>query len=153
MSLGGFLSHLWGQIKGVFDKIAPDVKDAIHWAVVVTDTIKKFEDSGTADILEKIVGGVPAAINEKIRAALPDILVKLKLADKCANLTDTQQIVKCAVDALQSVEGDFKSAFLHDISIIIAQVASDGKLSWSDGVFALEWYYKHKYQQEQTGNA
>jgi ferric iron reductase protein FhuF len=44
---------------------------------------------------------------------------------------------------LQGLDGDIKSAFLHNISILVAQVAADGKLTWSDGVYILEWYYQN----------
>jgi hypothetical protein len=43
-------------------------------------------------------------------------------------------------------DGDIKSAFLHNLSILVAQVAADGKLSWGDGVYILEWYYQHEYK-------
>ena len=89
-------------------------------------------------------------IKARLRANLPKILTELKLADKCAGLTDTSAIVKCAIDTLQQTEGDFKSAFLHDLSILVAQVASDGKLDWKDGTYILQWYYTHKFKNEGT---
>jgi hypothetical protein len=30
--------------------------------------------------------------------------------------------------------------------VLVAQVAADGKLTWSDGVYLLQWYYDHEYQ-------
>jgi hypothetical protein len=51
-----------------------------------------------------------------------------------------------AVKVLQGLDGDIKSAFLHNLSILVAKIAADGKLSWSDGVYVLEWYYQHEYK-------
>jgi hypothetical protein len=50
------------------------------------------------------------------------------------------------VAVLQGLSGDIKSSFLHNLSIFVAQVAADGKLSWSDGVLILEWYYQNEYK-------
>jgi hypothetical protein len=47
---------------------------------------------------------------------------------------------------LQGLDGDIKSGFLHNLSILLAQVAADGKLTWSDGVYVLQWYYQHEYK-------
>jgi len=44
---------------------------------------------------------------------------------------------------LQGLDGDIQSAFLHNLSILVAQVAADGQLTWSDGVYLLEWYYQN----------
>jgi hypothetical protein len=116
---------------------------------VVTENVKKFVDSPGADILTAIIPTeVDDVIKARLRANLPKILTELKLADKCGQLTDPSEIVKCAVQTLQQIEGDFKSAFLHDLSILIAQVASDGKLDWKDGTYILQWYYTHKFKNE-----
>jgi uncharacterized protein len=68
------------------------------------------------------------------------------LADDCQNITDPAQLTTCAIKALQSLDGNIKSSFLHAISILVAEVAADGQLTWSDGVYLLEWYYQHKYK-------
>jgi hypothetical protein len=47
---------------------------------------------------------------------------------------------------LQALDGDISSSFLHSLSVLVAEVASDGKLTWSDGVYLLEWYYQHEYK-------
>jgi hypothetical protein len=47
---------------------------------------------------------------------------------------------------LQNLDGEIKSAFLHNLSVLISQLAADGKLSWSDGVCIVEWYYQQQYK-------
>jgi hypothetical protein len=150
MSLQSYLTKIWGEIKALFDGIPAELKTAIHIGVVVTENIKNFVDSPAADILTAIIpGDIDDEIKNWLRAKLPSILTELKLADSCSVLTDPAEITACAVKVLQGLDGDIKSAFLHNLSILISQVAADGKLTWSDGVFILEWYYQHEYQGSQ----
>lgn len=147
MSLKSFLSKIWAEVKSLFNSIPAELKTAIHIGVALTENIKTFVDSPSADILTAIIpGNLDDELKTLLRAKLPGILTELKLADSCGNLTDPLQITACAVKVLQSLDGDVKSAFLHSLSILVAETAADGKLSWSDGVYVLEWYYQHEYQ-------
>lgn len=146
MSLQSFLSKIWGQIKALFDGIPADVKTAIHIGVTITQNIKNFVDSPVADVLTTIIpGDIDDEIKNWLRAKLPSILTELKLADSCSGLTDPSAITACAIKVLQGLDGDVKSAFLHNLSILISQVAADGKLTWGDGVYILQWYYEHEF--------
>jgi hypothetical protein len=147
MSLKTFITKIWGDIKALFEAIPVEMQNAVHIGVVVTENIKNFVDSPAADILTAIIpGDLDDEIKNWLRAKLPVILTELRLADSCGNLTDPQQITACAVKVLQCLDGDVKSAFLHSLSIFVAQTVSGGKLTWSDGVTILEWYYKNEYK-------
>lgn len=147
MSLKSFLSKIWTSIKSLFDGLPAEFKTAINIGVVITDNIKKFVDSPAADVLTLLIpGDIDDKIKDLLRAKLPVILTELKLADSCAGLTDPNEITACAIKVLQGLTGDIQSAFFHNLSILVAQVAADGKLSWSDGVYILEWYYQHQYE-------
>ena len=144
MSITTFLTKIWAGIKNLFDGFPSELKTAVHIGVIVTEAIKTFVDSPEADILTAIIpGNIDDDIKNLLRARLPIILTELKLADSCSNLTDPAQIIACAIKVLNGLDGDIKSAFLHNLSILIAQIASDGKLTWSDGVYILEWYYQN----------
>jgi hypothetical protein len=137
MSLTTFLSNIWAEVKGLFNNISPELKTAIHIGVIVTENIKSFVDSPAADILTAIIpGDLDNELITLLRAKLPEILTELK----------PSAITACAVKVLQGLSGDVSSAFLHSLSILVAQVAADGKLTWSDGVYLLEWYYQHEYK-------
>jgi hypothetical protein len=147
MSLQSFLTKIWTEIKSLFSGISPELQAAIHIGVIVTQNIKNFVDSPTADVLTAIIpGDIDDEIKNWLRAKLPEILTELKLADSCSELTDPAAITACAIKVLQGIDGDAQSAFLHNLSILVAEVAADGKLTWSDGVYLLEWYYKNEYQ-------
>jgi hypothetical protein len=147
MSLQSFLTKIWNQIKALFDGIPAELKTAIRIGVEVTENIKTFVDSPAADILTAIIpGDIDDEVKNWLRAKLPIILTELKLADSCGQLTDPAEITACAVRVLQSLDKNTQSAFLHSLSILVAQVASDGKLTWSDGVYILQWYYEHEFK-------
>jgi hypothetical protein len=147
MSLKNFIAKIWAGIKTLFDNIPAEMKTAIHIGVTVTENLKSFVDSPAADILTAIIPGeIDDQLKNILRAKLPEILTELKLTDSCAGLTDPQQITVCAIKVLQGLTGDVRSAFLHSLSIMISQIASDGKLSWGDGVTILEWYYQNEYK-------
>lgn len=143
MSLTSFLSKIWEGIKHIFEGMPAELKTAVHIGVMVTENIKNFVESPVADVLTTLIPGtIDDTIRGYLREKLPHLLVELKLADSCSGLTDPNEITACAIKVLQSLDGDIKSAFLHNLSVLVAQVASDGKLSWSDGVYILEWYYQ-----------
>ncbi|MBS1532896.1 MAG: hypothetical protein JSU01_21510 [Bacteroidetes bacterium] len=147
MSLQSFLAKIWAEIKSLFQGIPAELKTAIHIGVVVTENIKNFVDSPAADVLTAIIpGDIDDEIKNWLRAKLPAILTELKLADSCASLTDPAAIMACAVKVLQGLDADVQSPFFHSLSVLVAQVAADGKLTWSDGVYLLQWYYDHEYQ-------
>ena len=147
MSLTSLLTKIWDEIKSLFEGIPAELKTAIHIGVIVTENIKNFVDSPAADILTAIIPGeIDDEIKNLLRAKLPAILTELKLADSCGSLTDPEAITECAVKVLQGLDGDIKSAFLHNLSVLVAQIAAKGKLTWSDGVYLLEWFYKNEFQ-------
>lgn len=150
MSLKSVLAKIINHIESIFDKIRPDLKRAIHVAVNLVENIKGFVDSPAADVLTAIIpGDLDDKIKKKLREELPKILIRLKLAENCSFYsggTNYNEIVKCAIKTIQSMDGDIKSAYLHNISILIAQIAADGRLTWSDGVYFLQWYYERKYK-------
>ena len=147
MSLKFFIRQIWNEIKSLFENFPDDMNAAVHLGVLVTENIKTFVDSPAADILTTIIpGDLDDELKNLLRAKLPEILTELKLADSCSGITDPQQITTCAIKVLQGLGGNFKSAFLHNLSIFIAQIAAKGSLKWSEGVSILEWYYKNEFK-------
>ena len=147
MNITTFITKIWGQIKQLFDGAPAEIKTAIHIGVMVTENIKAFADSPYADVLTSLIpGDIDDQVKQLLKAKLPAILTELKLADSCSGLTDPQEVTKCAIKVLQGLDANIKSAFLHNLSIFIAQVAAGGKLTWGDGVMILEWYYQNEYK-------
>lgn len=139
-SIGEFFSRLWHGL-------LPELKAAIHVGVTITNAIKTFDANNPEilDIISHILpGDLPKEIIAKMRVELPKICVELRLVDATLGLTDPNEIVKAAVKTIQQLSGDYKSAFLNSFSIIVAQVAADGKLDWNDAAYLLKWYYDNQ---------
>lgn len=149
MSLGSFLSKIWDHLKQLFGALPKELKNAINIGVTVVEAIKVAIDSPVVDVLTAIIpGDIDDRIKEWLRAQIPNILVEMRLASDCSGLTDPNEITACGLKVLSGLGVDAKSAFYHNLSILIAQIAADGKLTWSDGVYLLEWYYQHKDEPE-----
>jgi hypothetical protein len=147
MSLKSLLKKILNSIKKLFTDIPAELKSAIHIGVVIAENVKLFIDSPAADVLTAIIpGSIDDKIKDLLRSKLPLILSELKLVDNCVGITDPVQLTRCGINAIQNLNGDIKSAFLHNLSILIAKATADDQLSWSDGVYLLEWYYQHKYK-------
>jgi hypothetical protein len=147
MSVISFLKKIWASIARLWQGLPAEMKSAVKIGVLVTENIKYFIDSPAGDILTALI---PTNIDDKIkdllRAKLPVILGDLRLIDATIGLTDPNEIAATAIKVLQSLNGDISNAFYHNLSILIAQVASDGKLTWSDGVYILEYFYQKQYR-------
>jgi len=132
-------------IKDLFNKIPIELKQALHAGIVIAEGLNKFIDSGVADVLVKIIPGEwDDKLKDKIKEGLPKILIDLKLAEACANESDPNKIVLCAINTIQeATNGNVKSAWLHSLSILIGDLVSDGDLSWKDGAKIGEWYFEH----------
>ena len=85
---------------------------------------------------------------EKVRGLLPKILLELKLVEKCASKETTEEIIACAVSELRLSSDRAKDAFFHSISALLLKDLADGKLSWSECVELVEYYYKNQHKQE-----
>ncbi|OKS84834.1 hypothetical protein [Mucilaginibacter polytrichastri] len=150
MSISSFLSKIWAEVKDLFSKLPSEVKLAASVAVTITDNIKKFVDSPAADILTAII---PGDLDDKIKAwlhlQLPNILTGLRLVEALSTSKDSNEITSAAIKIVQAMDGDIQSAFLHDLGVLIAQEvakAQNETLSWSDGIYIIEWYYQHKFK-------
>jgi hypothetical protein len=147
MKLTNWLKKIWKSIKSLFNRISPDIKEAIHLGVVVTENMKIFVDSPAADILTVLIpGDTDDKIKVALRSALPALLLQLKLADNCMGASTAAEITTCAVKTLQSLADNVKSALLHNLAVMIAEVAADGKLSWKEGASVMEWYYQQNFK-------
>lgn len=148
MSLKSFVSKIVSTVASLFGALPAELKLAAQVGVTITQTVKSFVDSPAADVITALIpGDIDDKIKTWLRVALPTILTDLKLVAATNGLTDPNDIVTAAVKVIQSMDGDIQSAFLHDIGVLIAQEvakAQNHTLSWSDGIYIIEWYYQHK---------
>ncbi|WP_295772887.1 hypothetical protein [uncultured Mucilaginibacter sp.] len=147
MSFTSWLKKIWKQIKALFDRIPSEIKSALHIGVVVTENLKIFVESPIADLLTAVIPGhIDDRIKQILREKLPILLTQLKLADTCSNSANANEVVSCAIEQLKLMDGNLRNATLHNLSVLISQLASDGKLDWKDGAYVMEWYYQHEFK-------
>lgn len=149
MSLKNFLRNILNAIGHLFQGLLPELKNAVHIGVTITNAIKEFDltHPDVADIITAIIPGeLDNKIKDKIRGWLPKIVVELRLVEAGLGLTDPNEIMKQAIIVLQGLPGatDAKKNFLNGLSILVAQVTADGKLDWNDAAYILKWYYDHQ---------
>jgi len=136
MSLISFIKKIILGIASLFGSLPDNLKNAIVLAVNITENIKKVMDLPVVDLITAIIPGeADDALVAALRAALPKILTELQLTENCINSSDPNTLVQCGLQTLSKTTGDVRNSFLHSLSVLLAQIAADGKLAWKDGVF------------------
>ncbi|HVW97497.1 MAG TPA: hypothetical protein VHA56_16105 [Mucilaginibacter sp.] len=151
MSILSFLKRIWLSLTSLWSDLPADVKIAVAIGVRITENLKNLIDSPVVDIITLLIpGDIDDKIKQWLRGHLPEILSDLRLIESAAGLTDPDEIVAAAMKTLAAMDKGIAGAFYHNIAVMVAQVAADGKLSWSDGVYILEYYYKNAFEPEPT---
>ena len=142
MSLKTFLSKLWSSIGSIFQHAEEEVRVVLLPAVTqIVNGIKTVADLDQMNLIGSLAGNLGPAFEEKLRELLPKILIELKLVDSVINAGDVNAQVLAALDALNLSSDRAKSAFYHDIAAMLLADLADGKLSWSESVTLVEYYY------------
>lgn len=139
-TIGNWLAHLFGGL-------LPKTKNALRIAISITEAIKNFDlkHGNLVDIATQIIpSDIDNKVKDKIRSILPELLLQLQLVDATLGLKKEDEILAAALKTIQSLDKNFSNAFLHSIAVLIAQVAADGKLDFSDAVFLVEFIYNRK---------
>lgn len=147
MSLRTFLKRIWHKIENVFAGLPNEIKVALHIGILITENIKTFVDSPATDVLTVLIpGNLDDIMKDKLKISLPILLCELKLVENTLSVTQPDAIAKAAIETIKATDENIKGGILHQLSILIAQLAADGKLSWSDGVYLSQWYYEQKFK-------
>lgn len=151
MGLGKIIKSIVNFFANLFRKLAPELRKAVDVAVEITNNVKNWdvENHEFVDVITKLIpGNVDDAVVARIREYLPKIVTELQLVQATAGLTDPDEIVAAAIKTIQQMSGDYRSATLNSLAIIISRVAADGKLDWNDATYLLKWYYDHKHNED-----
>jgi hypothetical protein len=141
-SVKKMLQSIWALFKKWFSVAEQSVKDNIHVAVVIVDNLKKFIDNPVGDFLLSVVDEkIPGNLTEKVKETLPKVLLALHIIDDCKDLEE-EDALKCVSLRLQGLADETKDAVYHSLAVSLAKALSDGKLSFSDCIALVEWYYR-----------
>lgn len=137
MSLKTLLNHIWEAIGSIFHHAEAEVKGVFLPAVTsIVTVLKTAVDIDQVDFLGNLYGAAGAALENKLREKLPAILTELKLVQS-GNIEE-------AIAALKLSTNRAQDAFYHSIAAMLLVDFTDGKLSWSEAVELVEFYYKNK---------
>lgn len=129
----------------IFSKAKTYLKKEIPDAIEVVEQLKFFIDSPITPILNALIPGqVDDLVAAKVKGALPQILLDLKIAGECASLTSNDEIIQCAITHLRSYDPKAQHAYYLTIASMLSQALTDGKLSWSETIHLVEYAYQQK---------
>ncbi len=134
-------------ISGIFNRTRTFVLRYVQPSVILVENLKMVIDSPAIDLLTEIIPGhIDNYIAAKMRRYLPIILQQLKICEKCASLTDPNEIIKCALAALKEYDKKSQYVYLQGIATKMADALADGKLSWFEIVSMVEYTYQENYK-------
>ena len=118
--------------------------------IEITNKIKDFDTAHpeAADLITAIIPGTwDDKLVARLRAALPKIMIDLKLAENVLGKDDVTILLE-GIKALQSIAGPSRTVFLNSLSVLIADVAADGEIDLDDLIYLQQWFYKNQHVEE-----
>lgn len=150
MSIRTLITKISEQIKSIFIGMPAELQSAASIAVVIVENLKTVIENPAIDILTVVIpGNLDNTIVNCIRTCLPKILTDLRLIDNTTEPIDDHAKVESAITIIQNLNSNIKSAFLHDLAVLIAQELArlaNNTLSWTDAVYVIEWYYQREFK-------
>lgn len=131
--LSGLFNTVGAYFRKLFKKATEFLKNEIPVAVAVVENLKFFIDSPIAPVMWHLIPGeADGILAEKIKKALPVILVDLKIARDCVNLNSNDEIIQCAINHLKTLQPTARYGYWLMIASHLSQALTDNKLSWSE---------------------
>lgn len=143
MSLKTLLQHVGSWISDIFSKAGDEIENVIlPAAITVTNVLKGIVDGDQSDIIGKLLGGVGAGLEDKLRSVLDIVIPKLQLAQQFKG-QDGATILANIVKLLGGSDAVTKSAFYIEFSGMVAQAWADGKVDLGEAATLAKYYYQN----------
>lgn len=144
MSLGSILKAVGNWVGGIFKKGSDILENVVlPTAITVTNALKLILSADTTDALGHIAGAAGAALEDKVRSILDQIIPKLQLAqafkgqDPAAILANVMKLISTADPVTQA-------AFYTEFAGLVAHAFEDGKIDLGEAMaLAKYWYENH----------
>jgi hypothetical protein len=134
MNISNIFESIAGWAKNFISKILPSSQKFLKLASGIVNFIKTA-DTSHPEILNALVAVIPGSFDnyllDKLRAALPSIVVKMKLVSDEAGKTP-DEIFADAVKLIQSMDSEYRATALGSIWIHLANILTDSGVSQSD---------------------
>ena len=152
-----FFSNLWKKIKDLFVNVWEEAdeltKKFVPVAVNVDQFVKNFNESATADLLEKLITSVIkgnkddiaiAFVRGKLRTELPKILVALNVVKTVNEIKGIDKQILALVDYLKFSKDDAEyDAKCRTLAGMLVEAFKDGKITLGEAVKISEYYYNN----------
>lgn len=136
--LSRFLRKLFARARVLAETVIPVGID-------VVENLKLLLDSPITPLITTLIPGqVDDVIAEKIREALPKILLNLKIADECTKMQSNDAIIQCAIKHLKAYHPTARKAYYLNIASMLSEALADGKLTWSEIVLLTQYTYDNR---------
>lgn len=134
MNIKNIIESIGNWAKNFIGKILPSSKKFLALASGIVNFIKTT-DANHPEVLNTITAIIPGDFDnfivQKIRAALPNIVIKMKLATDFVNKNE-DEIFGQAVKVIQSMEKEYAATTLGALWIHLSNVLTDNGVSLKD---------------------
>ncbi len=144
MSLKTILSAVGNWISGIFKKGSDILENVVlPTAITVTNALKGILDTDSTDMLGHIAGSAGAALEDKLRSILNEIIPKLQLAQSFKG-QDPATILANVAKLISGADPITKAAFYTEFAGLVAHAFEDGKIDLGEAMsLAKYWYDNH----------
>lgn len=144
MSLGSLLKTVGNWISGIFKKGSDILENVVlPTAIAVTNALKLILSTDTSDLLGHLAGAAGAAVEDKVRTILDNIIPKLQLAQAFKG-QDPAIILASVMKLISGADPVTQAAFYTEFAGLVAHDFEDGKIDLGEAMaLAKYWYDNH----------
>lgn len=155
-----FFKRIWINLKSfllrIFDRSHVVLQQVLPVSIEVVELLKSFVESPATPLLNALIPGqTDEVVTVFLKQYLPQILVDLRIADKCAGLTDRDAVIQCAIEQIKTLAPAAQSAIYLNIAAMLSHALSKEspggeKLTWGEIVMVTQYTYDSLYKKQTT---
>jgi hypothetical protein len=115
-------------LTGIWLKFQRFVKLNVRPAIILAETLKFLVDNPTADL---VVSLTKTPLDDMAIAALrkyiPTVLAGLKISEKCSQLEDADDQLRCYIEEIRKLPIDLQQSMLHRFASRLAVLSAAGE--------------------------
>lgn len=127
----------------MFKKAKAFAEKEIPAAIKVVEKIKDFMNSNAVPLITALIpGDVDDKIAARIIKELPGVLIKLQLSSECAKKGTADEVIQCAIAALNKYDPEAKIEKYKAIASMLSNALADGKIDSEERTHLIEHLYQ-----------
>lgn len=149
------IKELWAKmvawVKGSASKVDDFIIKYAPIAITVVNTIKDFNESDAADVVESVLMAVGLKYGSQyipmvrrwMEENLPKIIDALGLASKVAEAATISEKIVAAQEAIKMLPESMNATMWANLSAVLANALADEKLSISEALAIIGYIYEN----------